>query len=163
MKRGSARITCILIMMLFSAPLAARDLPVIGWLENVLIEGGKLEFEAKIDTGADISSVNAQSVHQYTRDGEDWLKVRLVNKEGKSVTLDKKLVRYAIIKRKQAEPVRRPVINLSLCVGHIERSVEVNLAKRNNYKYKMLIGRNYLRDSYLASSSNVFSTKPLCR
>lgn len=162
MKSRYTGLSCLLMAWFISTPLQADVLAVIGWLEYVDIEDGKLAFEAKIDTGADVSSVNALSVVSYQRNGEDWLKIRLVNKEGEEVTLDKKVVRYAKIKRKRAEPVKRPVIRLKLCVGNTVREVEVNLSKRSNFKYKMLIGRNFLRNKFLVNSSDVFTTKPLC-
>ncbi len=140
----------------------ANGLAEIGWLEFVEIEKGKLRLDAKIDTGADVSSINAKSIRKITRDDEEWVLIVLANNNGKEIVLEKPVIRYARIKRKQAESIERPVIHLEICIGNIVKTVEVNLSKRKNFKYKMLIGRNYLRGAYLVDSSKEHTTTHSC-
>jgi len=151
-----------LFFTLIAFPVTATELSVIGWLEYVDIDGGDMQYEAKIDTGADVSSINADIIKEFTRNNLDWVQLALVNKEGQRIILEKQILRYAKIKRKQALPVKRPVISLGVCLGDQYRKIEVNLAKRKNFKYKLLIGRNFLRGTYLVDSSNTYTTQPGC-
>lgn len=156
------RFYCALFLVLSFSPVSANNRAVIGWVEEVIIENDELEITAKIDTGADFSSINADRIKRMVRNGEDWVRVDLSNKSGEEITLEKKVIRYAKIKRKLALPVVRPVINLGVCVGGIYRQIAVNLAKRPNFKYKMLIGRNFLRGNFLVDSSVTHTTQPSC-
>ncbi|MNN29972.1 hypothetical protein D3C81_1436000 [compost metagenome] len=45
-----------------------------------------------------------------------------------------------------ANVAKRPVIELDLCLGGIQRTVEVNLADRSSFNYPLLIGARALRD-----------------
>lgn len=158
-------IQSILLLICFVLPtsvLNADVKPIIGWLEFVQITGSGLRVEAKIDTGADSSSINARILKKYTRNGEEWVRFRIDNKKGKELVLDQKIIRYVKIKRRRMVPIKRPVINLGICLGHIKRVVEVNLAERSNFEYKMLIGRDYLYNTYLVDSAMTFTTSPGC-
>lgn len=151
----------LLFFMVLSIPAPAISSQVSGWLENVVVNQS-ISFEAKIDTGADFSSINAVIQRRYHRNGKEWIQFRIENKNGQVKVLEQPVVRYARIKRKQALPVHRPVVLLDICMGNVKRQVEVNLATRGNYKYKMLIGRNFLRGHFLVDSASKFGLKADC-
>lgn len=140
----------------------AQTLPVIGWLEVVHINRANLDFEAKIDTGADTTSIGAEILREYQIRGHDWVRYRLDNKRGQRVILESKVVRHVRIKRRLAPSIRRPVVKLGVCLGGVFRKVEVNLASRTKYKFRMLIGRNFLRSAYMVDASQEFTTPPRC-
>ena len=52
---------------------------------------------------------------------------------------------------------------LGICLGTIYKEVEVNLVDRSHFNYQLLIGRNFLIDSFLVDPSLTFSTKPKCK
>jgi hypothetical protein len=57
-----------------SAPgLAAEPGILAGYLENVQIMPSALELKAKLDTGADHSSLNASEIRIFNRDGKRWV------------------------------------------------------------------------------------------
>lgn len=140
----------------------AKELKTIGWIEQVAINNSGLKLVAKIDTGATSSSINAKIIKKFKRDGQNWVRFRLKNKKGKSIVLEKKVVRTVKIKRKLALSLKRPVILLGVCLGKVYRERQVNLSNRKNFNYEMLIGRNYLEDYFLVDSSRTFTVSPAC-
>ena len=144
------------------APSFADSIQTIGWIEHVQIPTNDVTFTAKIDTGADHSSLNARNIEIYGDNGSERVRFETETKEGKVSQFDLPLLRIANIKRKRAEPIQRPVVSMDLCVGNTLKTAEVNLANRQNFKYRMLIGRSFLKDEYLVNSGKKFTAKPAC-
>lgn len=152
----------VLITFMGTTSLQADEKAVTGWIEKVHILSDGLLFHAKIDTGADDSSLNAPDWKVTERDNEQWVHFTLKDSDGKLVELDKKLVRMAHIKRKGAADQERPVVNMGLCLGTVYKEVEVNLVDRSSFSYPMLIGRSYLNNQFLVDSSSKYLLKPAC-
>ena len=154
----------ILLIFLFQIPISfALEKQTIGWLEDVKVNGSDFQLKAKIDTGATTSSLNAKIIKKFTKDGDKWIRFRIKNKMGQNILLERKIVRYVKIKRKLAFALKRPVINLGICIGKVFREQEVNLADRKNFEYQMLVGRNYLQGNFLVDSELVYTSKPSCK
>ncbi|MDH5178197.1 MAG: ATP-dependent zinc protease [Gammaproteobacteria bacterium] len=144
----------------------AAEKVVLGWLEEVLIMDVGLHLQAKVDTGADDSSVHANNVTVFQRDGNEWVRFSMgIADEDNEVSqvIERPVLRMARVKRKLASDERRPVVALTLCVGNVARQVEVNLAQRQNFKYAMLIGRSYLGGHFLVDPAQTNLTKPVCK
>lgn len=146
----------------FVTVVPAADKQSIGWLEEISINNDELQLKAKIDTGATTSSLNSKIIKLFTRDKQRWVRFRVGNKEGQDIVLERKILRIVKIKRKLALPIKRYVISLGICLGNRYREMEVNLANRENFVYRVLIGRNYLKDHFLVDSSRTFTTSPNC-
>ena len=140
----------------------AETTQTIGWIEHVKLGTSDLMMRAKIDTGADNSSIHADNMKFYEKDGVKMVKFTVENKKGEVANFDLPVVRIANIKRKGAEPLHRPVVKMNLCLGHSMKTVYVNLANRGNFKYRMLVGRSYLKDHYLVNSSAQYTEEPSC-
>lgn len=134
----------------------------IGWIEHVQIQPQNIMLKAKIDTGADNSSIHADNIEIYEKEGTKRVKFVVENKKGESARFDLPLVRIANIKRKGAEPLKRPVVKMGLCIGNTLKNVNINLANRGNFKYRMLIGRSYLKEHYLVDSARQYTAEPAC-
>lgn len=160
------KIIAYYIIGLLSYSLAATsfaDTPAIGWIERVKISSPNIMFVAKIDTGADNSSINAQNVNVYQEtSGTKRVKFSVENKQGEVAQFDLPVVRIANIKRKGAKSLKRPVVSMELCIGNVLKTTQVNLANRQNFKYQMLIGRTYLQDVYLVDSNKKHTSEPHC-
>jgi hypothetical protein len=57
----------------------------------------------------------------------------------------------------------RPVIRLGICLGNVYKEVEVNLQDRSKFNYQMLIGRSYLKNSFLVDASATFTVETNCQ
>ena len=136
---------------------------VLGYLEDVSVGKLGLEMKAKLDTGADTSSVHARNVEIYKRSKRDnWVRFRLVGKDGRSIRYDQNVIRFAQIKTKTGGTIRRPVIHLPVCVGGQAGLAEVNLADRDPFEFDVLIGREFLSNRVLVDSSRTFIASESC-
>ena len=163
MKLHYILVSTLVASLLGQANLQAEPLQTIGWIEHVQIPSRNIALKAKIDTGADNSSVHADDIQVYEKEGAKWVRFTVRNKENQSAEFDLPLIRYAKIKRKSAEPLLRPVVSMELCIGKTLKKVDINLANREHFKYRMLIGRSYLKELYLVDSSRQYMAEPSCK
>ena len=148
----------------FATDEAVRgELVTYGYIENVGVGKLGLEMKGKLDTGADTTSVHAYDVDVYKRGKRDnWVRFRLIGKDGRSIRYDQNVVRFAKIKTKTGGTLRRPVIHLPICVGGRTARAEVNLADRGDFEYDILIGREFLANRILVDSSRTFMAEEDC-
>ena len=151
---------CIFLFLLLTETSEAKE--IIGRLERVSISRAELILDAKIDTGAKNSSLNATNYHLSRKEGEIWVKFDVTNPQGKTVTLEKPVVRFVKIKRKEANTQQRPAILLDICLGKVVKEVEVNLVNRSNFDYQMLIGRSLLRGNFIVDVDKSYTIEPSC-
>lgn len=134
---------------------------VVGWVEQVGVNGGFL-LHAKIDSGADNSSINLVNPEYYEKEGARWVRFSVTNREGETHKFDKPIVKTTSVKTKDGGRQKRDVIELSLCLGTIQKTVKVNLVDRSHFKYQLLVGRSYLSPDFLIDPSNKYMVKPHC-
>jgi len=131
---------------------------IIGELEHVTIEPEDLRLKARIDTGAQTSSLGVSSQQSFERDGKQWLRFSVKDPDNeKLIEFEKPVLRTAKIKRHDAEAMERPVIKLKIKLGDIEVEREFTLADRAQYKFPVLIGRNVLAGKYIVDVNRKFS------
>lgn len=128
---------------------------IIGTTEPVRIIPGDFVVTARIDTGANTTSLHADNLQIVNKDGKNWARFTL---EGHAV--DAKVIKFVHIKQHSAPSERRPVILLRLILGDVSESVKVTLTNRSNFKYKLLIGRNYLYDRFIVDVSLKNTSQP---
>ena len=135
----------------------------LGYLENVQIGNLALELKGKLDTGADTSSIHARDVEIYKRGKRDnWVRFRLVGREGRSIRYDQNVIRFVQIKTKLGGTIRRPVIRMPICVGGVIGRAEINLADRAEFEYDVLIGREFLANRIVVDSGASFVAESAC-
>jgi hypothetical protein len=136
----------------------------LGYLENVQIGNLSLELKGKLDTGADTSSIHARDVEIYKRGKRDnWVRFRLVGKNGRAIRYDQNVIRFAQIKTKRGGTIRRPVIRIPICVGGVTGRAEINLANRADFEYDVLIGREFLANRIIVDSGQTFTSETSCK
>ena len=119
----------------------------VGAIERVLLEPQGAILQARIDTGAAVSSIDAQDITPFERDGKPWVKFRLPlrDKSDNALQIETPVTRRTQIKRHDAPPENRLVVTLRVVLGPADRLSEFTLSDRSNYEYPVLIGRNYLQ------------------
>jgi hypothetical protein len=165
--RTSEFIRCVFIALVFvlgsiSVVFSAQK-QVVGWVEKIRIVPGNLKIKAKLDTGALNSSLHAVEVKEYTHQGERWVRFGIKNWQNRTATFEKKVIRTARIKEHDRVSSERLVIRLGICLGTVFKEVEVNLIDRSRYKYHMLVGRSFLKDSFVVDPALVFTIDPQCQ
>ena len=152
--------------MLLSAwvPAQAADpgLPVVGAVETVRVGNPPVEFEARIDTGADISSIDASEITRTRRERRQWIDFVVARADGKRFRMSAPLVRHARIRQGGTLAGRRPVVLLDICLGSRSRTVEVSLADRVGMDYDVLVGRNVLSGYFVVDPARDHALPPAC-
>ena len=125
-----------------------NDKIIAGYVEQITLPK-HLNIEAKLDTGADKSSLNARNIKVFIRNGAAIISFDIVDHQKIVNYLFYPLVEWVIIKKKNSEKSinsfdKRPVINMLICLGNSKVHILVNLANRNEFDYPMLIGREGL-------------------
>lgn len=153
----------LLIVTLLAGGAYAADKEVIGWIERVAITTEQLMMEAKVDTGADFSSVHADAISYFERDGMQWVEFTLRDRDGNARTLQRPLERMARIKKKTQGFQERPVVMLQICVGGVQYPAQVNLAQRGHFQYPLLLGRGFLQSRFLVDPGTKYLLEPTCQ
>jgi len=135
----------------------------VGYVENVLVDPGKMRIKAKIDTGARSSSLDAANILPVTKDGKDWVRFTVVGEDERRYGFELPVVRTVRVKRAGAPPSRRYVVEMGICLGGIHKKAEVNLVSRRDMNYRMLIGRLYLSGDFVVDPQATFLTRPECQ
>jgi len=136
---------------------------IYGYLEDVALVDAGFDLPAKLDTGADTSSLDATKIKRFRRKDVSWVRFTVENpSNGELVTLEKHYARSARIKRHDGEHQRRPVVEVEVCLGGVQRKVEVSLIDRSHFEYPLLLGRSALEGLALVDSELTFTSEPSC-
>jgi hypothetical protein len=101
-------------------------------------------------------------LNYFDLSGESWVRVELHNIEDRLETYQARIIRIAKIKRLGQGAVSRPTIKLGICMGRTYKEVEVNLTDRSGFTYQMLIGRSFLKGSFLIDPELSFISRVAC-
>lgn len=121
---------------------------IVSAVEKVRISPPGLIFTALMDTGAEVSSIDARNIQRFERDGQRWVSFDLLHPEtGEMIPIEQKVERKTrILQSVSGEFDRRLVVELSFAFGDITQVAEFTLADRSHLSYPVLIGRNILKD-----------------
>ncbi len=130
-----------------------------GHIEVAEVEG--LSFPVKLDTGADVSSINATNINLFKKDGQDMVTFTYQNDLGMKKEFTKPVVSIMRIQAKKGEEANvRPVVEMNVKLGELEKKVRVNLQDRNRFHYSMILGKNFLKyGAVVASETNYIVTE----
>ena len=157
----STRVVLFTVAIPFAA-LSASQKHVAGYVEQVHIHPGQLSMAAKIDTGAENSSLDARNVERFTRGNESWVRFSLRNDAHQSAVVELPVHRIARIRRHGGRVEEREVVMLGICLGSVYRTVEVNIVDRSGLDFPMLIGRSFLDGVFLVDPGERFLLAPDC-
>lgn len=124
-----------------------KHLPIVGGVEWVVVEAADMKMEARVDTGAETSSIHAENIQLLEKEGKRYVRFTLAGDTSENnVPMEEPLRRTVLIKQTNGEPDRRYVVRLWLTLGDMRSRVEVTLSDREEYEYPLLLGRNFLVD-----------------
>lgn len=115
-------------------------------------ELGIREIKAKVDTGADNSSLHAFNLEHFESEGRRMVRfeIHLHQRKRKPVV---QCLAEVVGERKVRNPggrsELRPVIRTTLVVAGEEFEALVNLTTRDEMTFRMLLGRRAIRQSFL--------------
>ena len=137
----------------------SNKLVIIGEIEYATIAPEGLRQKARIDTGAQTTSIGIESQQLFERDGKTWVLFTMKTPNSDERLEFKRPVKRRVrIKRHDMDSERRPVVVINLTIGEITQNIEVTLATRNKFEYPILIGRNFLDGEAIVDVSQKFLT-----
>ncbi|WP_283788266.1 ATP-dependent zinc protease family protein [Bermanella sp. WJH001] len=132
---------------------------VVGANEWIYLSPPGHHYQARIDSGAATSSLSAMNVEYFERNGKRWVRFALQHDdETNAIDIEAKVIRHVLIRQaSSAEPERRPVISLTVNMGHnLRYDTEFTLTNRSQMTYPILLGREFLRDVILIDVARQF-------
>lgn len=169
LKRACTRsiITLLAALPLAASPALADSTASFGWVEEgmILPEGTRVKF--KLDTGALTSSMHAEKIDRFEKDGDDWVRFTVeledIGSDKKVETrLEREVVRTIKV-RGAGGAEERPVVLMKVCLGNRIYEEQFSLNDRDKMNYPVLIGRRMLEDVGTVDSSKTFTTEPNCK
>ena len=127
-----------------------------GWREWVSLPGiGVPWIKAKIDTGAQTSALHADDITEFSRDGEEWVRFTVhpwQKSTADAVTVELPIHDRRYVRSSSGHSEYRLVVMVDLVLVDREISVEMTLTDREEMVFRMLIGREALRQGYVVDS-----------
>lgn len=136
------------------------DLEIVGWREwAALPDLGIERIKVKIDTGARSSALHAYDVQPLDIDGEAWVRF-LVHpiQRNAEITIECRapLLGQRRVRSSTGKQTQRPVIVTRMRLGKESWPIEVTLVRRDVMGFRMLVGRQAVRDRYLVDAGRSF-------
>jgi hypothetical protein len=132
---------------------SAEPKRVIGWREWVqLPDLGVVEMKAKVDTGADNSSLHAFNVERIERDGAEYVRFEIHPKQRSkkpTILCEAPLAMEKKVKNPGGRTELRPVIRTRVVVAGEVIEALVNLTSRDEMGFRMLLGRRAVRSRFV--------------
>ena len=114
---------------------------------------------AKIDTGANLASIDASDIKIVSRDKVKYVKFKVMKRNNTVRKTSAPLEGYKRIKSSNGDVERRPYIKTTLLMDGISKKIELTLTDRGPMDYTMLIGRKALGKRWDVNPSMSFLTK----
>ena len=133
---------------------------VAGWREWVSLPQLGVDWvKAKLDTGARSSAIHAFDLQEYTQDGEPWVRFSVhpwqrSAEDASEVTLpvhDRRLVRSS-----SGHEHERYVVLMDVSLVGRTVTAEMTLSRRDEMGFRMLIGREALRQGFLVDPARSY-------
>jgi hypothetical protein len=137
------------------------DEEVYGHIEEILVVPGKIKLQARLDTGALRNSIHAEDIKHFKIDDEDWVSFTVDDHNGNLYKMKRPLIDTVTVQQASGAQDRE-VVTLGLCVGTVYKESRFTLADRSHMTYPVLVGRNFLKESVLVSSSDKLTAEPDC-
>lgn len=134
----------------------------IGWREWIALpELGVPEIKAKIDTGARSSALHVFDVEVVRRRGKHVVRftVHPYQRDTRTtIVAEAELLEYRKVKSSGGHETVRPVILTDVELAGRRWPIELTLASRDTMGFRMLLGRQAIRDRFVVDPGHSFLT-----
>jgi len=145
----------VLLLLLWGNGHTGEKL-TIGELEDVVLMPWRVTLPARIDTGAATSSLDARDLTVKNNIAE----FRLPKKYG-TLQLHLPVVGWQNIRSADFRE-RRPVVEITFCMGPKLIRAQVTLNDRSTVSYPLIIGRNVLKENFVVDCMRTNCLSPSC-
>jgi hypothetical protein len=136
---------------------------IIGFREWISLPNLHLvALKAKIDTGAKTSSLHAFEIKLVKRGGKTYVKFKVhpIQKNLDLVVVcASPLIDRRVVTDSGGHKELRYVINTTIHIGGVKKIIELTLTNRESMKYRMLLGREALKQFYIDPSQSYLLKK----
>lgn len=134
---------------------------IVGWREWVTLPGAGVPWiKAKIDTGARTSSLHAFDVEEFQRDdGTDAVRFGVrpwQDSDEDAVVVEFPVHDRRMVRSSSGHSEERIVVLMDVMLHGRTMTVEMTLSNRDEMGFRMLIGREALRDGFLVAAGESF-------
>lgn len=121
---------------------------MVGEAEWIWVDAANEAFQARVDTGATTSSISAQEITIFERNGKNWVRFFLSQQDSEDkIQIEAPLVRHVRVRQASADDLdRRPVVRLTVRIGDMTEKAEFTLKDRSDMTFPVLLGREFLKD-----------------
>jgi hypothetical protein len=138
----------------------ALEKPTIGWREWVgLPELNIGRIKAKVDTGARTSALHAVDLEEFERDGCLWVRFSVhaaQRTRTPTVSVEARVLEHRSVKSSSGASQVRPVIITPVTILGQTHSIELTLTARDAMGFRMLLGREAVRNRFLIDSGRSY-------
>lgn len=142
-----------------STPASIGNKEIIGAIEWLYMDPPGRHFRARVDSGAETSSLSASEIVEFERDGKDWIRFNFQDDGADdAVHFELPIKRTVLIRQvSSANPERRFVVELDIRLGDQLQRTEFTLTDRSRMTYPVLLGRAFLMDLYVVDVSRSYT------
>jgi len=133
----------VLLFLLAAGMLDAGEKITVGEVEDVVLMPWGVKLPARIDTGAATSSLDARELKVKNNIAEFRLPKKYGDLQLRLPVVEWQSIRSADFKE------RRPVVEITLCMGPRLIRTQVTLNDRSTVSYPLIVGRNILRENFV--------------
>ncbi len=136
------------------------SLKIVGWREWVSLPDLGIKYvKAKIDTGARTSALHAFALEKFREKRKDKVRfyIHPLQRSTKKVSICvAEIVDRRWVTDSGGHGEYRFVIETKMLMGHIEQDIELTLTNRDSMTFRMLLGREALRQRFLVNVSKSY-------
>ena len=108
-----------------------------------------MPFHARMDTGAETSSIDVLNMRPFERDVEKWISFDIKNSKNNEIHhVEKRVKRKTAIVRTGEKEIRY-VVHMDIKMGNELIDAEFTLNDRSKFEYQVLIGRNIINGRFI--------------
>jgi hypothetical protein len=144
------------ILLLLLGEANAEDKMVIGEVEEVVLIPWGVRLPARIDTGAATSSLDARELIVKNNTAEFRLPKMYGGLPLRLPVIEWQKIRSADFRE------RRPVVEITFCLGPKLIHTQVTLNDRSTVSYPLIIGRNVLKNKFVVDCIRSNCLPPSC-
>lgn len=131
-----------------------------GWREWVsLPEIGVPWIKAKLDTGARSSAIHAFDLEEFERDGDAWVRYSVhpwQANDDDPVQVESRVLDTREVRSSSGHSEERLVVPMTLRLMRREITAELTLSRRDEMGFRMLVGREALRQGLVVDPSRSY-------
>ncbi|MBY6205519.1 putative ATP-dependent zinc protease [Halomonas denitrificans] len=140
-----------------------RTLDILGWVENAHLVAPEIDLRAKLDTGANTSSLDVRIIKRFRQWGRRWVRFAVTDPEsGEEIVMVRERERTIGIVQHEGDSDVRPTVKVEICIAGRQLEIEVSLTDRRNFNYPLLLGRRALQKFAIVDSSDTFVAEQVC-